>query len=141
MNGVGDGDGTPDALQDGDGDGLVNGSKQTRGTNPANPDTDGNGLSDGAEVVVHATNPLAVDRDDDACGDGKELTFATRNPTDRRAGAALTAAPNPLVVFRDSAVGAADAQAMFACFRAGAQTGKPVLSRTSMAWREGRSRV
>jgi hypothetical protein len=39
---------------------------------------------------------------------------------------ALFAAPNPLVVFKDSAVTAGDAQAVFAYFKAGAKTGKPV---------------
>ena len=44
--------GVPDGLEDFDGDGLVNGGEQERGTHPLLPDADDDGGGDGAEVAA-----------------------------------------------------------------------------------------
>jgi hypothetical protein len=90
-------------------------------------DIDGDGLGNSYETSI-GTSPLVADTDGDGCGDGKELTFATLNPTNpwdffSVPVPALFAAPDPTVVFKDSAVAAQDAQAVFAYFKAGAHTG------------------
>ena len=65
----------------------------------------------------------------DGCVDGAELALVPptdpANPWDFYSVPvpALIAAPDPLVVVRDGAVGAADAQAVFAYFKAGARLG------------------
>ncbi len=73
-----------------------------------------------------------LDTDNDGCSDVYELGLVPPtnglDPWDFYSVPvpALIAAPNPLVVFRDSAVGAGDAQAVFAYYKAGAKAGKPV---------------
>jgi acyl-homoserine lactone acylase PvdQ len=72
------------------------------------------------------------DSDSDGCRDTEELQLAPA--TDPHNGwdffsvpvPALFAAPDPTVVFRNSAVTASDAQAVFAYFKAGAHTGTTV---------------
>ncbi|WP_135855323.1 hypothetical protein [Halorussus salinus] len=91
-----DGDGTLDASEDFESDGLDNKREQTHdtdphvadtdgdnltdgvevdthGTDPSAPDTDGDGLQDGAEVQVHGTEPLTADTDGDGVADGAEV--------------------------------------------------------------------
>ncbi len=75
---------------------------------------------------------LDPDTDNDGCRDTEELQLVP--PTDLHDAwdffsvpvPALFAAPNPLVVFRDSIVSASDAQAVFGYFKAGAHTGATV---------------
>ncbi|TAK56451.1 MAG: hypothetical protein EPO22_13640 [Dehalococcoidia bacterium] len=136
-----DGDGLTDGAEvnsyatnplvaDTDGDGLSDGAEvNTYATNPLVADTDGDGLSDGAEVNTYATNPLVADTDDDGCGDGKEFTLVPPidplDPWDFYSVPvpALFVAPNPLIVFKDKVVSAADSQAIFGYFTRGARTG------------------
>lgn len=69
---------------DSDGDGLVDGSEASIGTNSANPDSDGDGRFDGDEVAtdrLFQTDPLNPDTDGDGAADGAELA-AGSNPTD-----------------------------------------------------------
>jgi len=79
-----------------------------------------------------ATVNVTLDTDGDGCADVKEPLLVPptdpNNPWDFFSVPvpALFAAPNPLIVFRDSQVGASDAQAVFAYFKQGAKTGKPV---------------
>jgi hypothetical protein len=72
------------------------------------------------------------DTDDDGCPDAKEALLAPpTNPNDpwdfySVPVPALLAAPNPLIDVRDNAVTAADAQAVFAYFKAGAKSGTTI---------------
>ncbi len=72
-----------------------------------------------------------LDSDDDGCADVYELGLIPPtnglDPWDFYSVPvpALIFAPSPLTTFRDRVVGAADAQAVFAYFKAGAKTGKP----------------
>ncbi len=71
-----------------------------------------------------------VDDDGDACKSTSEPAFGL-NPLDSWdfysvPVPSLLAAPNPRLVFKDSIVGAADAQAVFAYFKAGARAGTAV---------------
>ena len=50
-----DGDGTSDAAEDLDGDGLTAAGEQLAASSPLEPDTDGDDLSDGAEIHTHGT--------------------------------------------------------------------------------------
>ncbi len=70
-----DGDGLPDWVEDGDGDGTVDPGE----TDPHNPDTDGDGLPDGIEDANHngtvdpgETDPRNPDTDGDGLLDGIE---------------------------------------------------------------------
>ncbi len=131
---------TASDLADGDGDGLVNTvetntgvfmSLSDTGTNPSVADTDGDLLSDGAEVLFYDTDPFIQDTDGDGCGDGHEVTFPALSPTNSWdffsvPVPALMFAPSPSTTLRDGAVGAADAQAVFSYFKAGAKTGKAI---------------
>lgn len=73
-----------------------------------------------------------ADADGDACPDVKEpLLVPPTDPNDpwdfySVPVPVLMYAPSPLTTFRDSAVGAADAQAIFAYFKANAKAGAPV---------------
>jgi len=58
---------------DADGDGLLNSSESSLGTDPRNADTDSDGLSDGNEVNTYGTDPLASDSDTDGLNDGNEV--------------------------------------------------------------------
>ena len=114
---------------DADSDALSNAQELAHGTNPCAPDTDGDTLPDGAEVNVYTTDPTKPDTDADACGDAKELVLVPpTSPVNRWdfysvPVPALIAAPNPLGRVADHAVGPADAQAVFAYFKAGAHLG------------------
>lgn len=74
-----DENGTNDADEDSDSDGLSNLKEYELKTNPNNKDTDGDSLTDGDEVNKHKTNPLVVDTDEDGLEDGDEVKFGT-NP-------------------------------------------------------------
>lgn len=68
-----DGDGTSDAAEDFDGDGLKNKEEIEEGTNPLDADTDGDELPDGDEKNKHNTDPLKYDTDEDGISDGDEI--------------------------------------------------------------------
>ena len=78
-----------------------------------------------------ADDAVDFDDDNDVCVDDEEpLLVPPINPLNRWdfysvPVPALIAAPNPLIVFKDDAVGAADAQAVFAYFKVGSKAGKP----------------
>ena len=98
------------------------------GTNPNSSDTDGDGLSDGLEVFTYHTNPLVADTDADGCGDGLEVTALAPTPrTHGTSTASRCRRCSPRRIRRPSfptqIVAAADAQAVFAYFKGGAQTG------------------
>jgi glucose/arabinose dehydrogenase len=95
----------PDGTADADGDGLANASEMASGTEPCVPDTDADGCKDGPELGFVALSPT-----------NQWDFFSVPVP-------ALYAASNPLIVFRDNAVSASDAQAVFAYFKRGAKTG------------------
>ncbi len=84
-------------------------------------DTDGDG----------ADNSVDFDDDNDVCVDVEEpLLVPPINPLNAWdfysvPVPALIAAPNPLIVFKDDAVGAQDAQSVFAYYRVGSKAGKP----------------
>ncbi|GAA4128699.1 hypothetical protein GCM10022215_40450 [Nocardioides fonticola] len=76
-----DGDGTGDAAEDLDGDGLTNlqefsGSLNTgygnQPTDPTKADTDNDGLSDSQEIKLTGTDPNKADTDGDGTGDAQE---------------------------------------------------------------------
>jgi hypothetical protein len=73
-----DGDGTPDAQEDEDGDGATSIVEQANGSDPLQPDGDADGLSDAVELARH-TNPLVADSDGDGLDDGAEVR-ANTNP-------------------------------------------------------------
>ncbi len=83
------------------------------------------------ELILPAP-PAVPDTDGDGCNDPKELLLVPptdpNNPWDFYSVPvpALFAASNPLTDFKDSMVRAADAQAIFAYYKAGAQAGTPV---------------
>jgi hypothetical protein len=106
LEGDSDGDGIPDAWEDGkglnkqlaadaaldpDSDGLTNLQEYQKGTEPKNADTDGDGIKDGAEtntgrfIGVNDTgsNPLLKDSDGDGVLDGAELVLGT-SPADAK---------------------------------------------------------
>ncbi|QLG60268.1 hypothetical protein [Halorarum salinum] len=58
-----DGDGTGDALEDPDAEGLVNIDEQAAGTSPTDADTDDDTLTDFFEVERSLTSPVGVDSD------------------------------------------------------------------------------
>lgn len=66
-----DADGTSDAAEDTDGDGLTNLREQQRGTSPTEPDADRDDSTDGAEVAA-GTDPGKSDTDGDTLLDGAE---------------------------------------------------------------------
>jgi len=80
-----------------------------------------------APLNISSSNP---DTDADGCGDTAEVALALdpTSPWDFYSVPvpALMFAPSPLTTFRDNTVGAADAQAVFAYFKAGAKAGKTV---------------
>lgn len=71
-----DEDGTLDGDEDTDGDGIINKTEITNGTDPAFEDTDIDGLTD-KEEETYNTNPLNADTDDDGVSDGKEIELGT----------------------------------------------------------------
>ncbi|MBT2597925.1 VWA domain-containing protein [Arthrobacter sp. ISL-72] len=79
-----DADGTSDAEEDHDGDGLTAAGEQSAGTSAVDRDTDGDGLND-AQEPTNRTDPLRADTDGDTLRDGAELrakTDATNPDTD-----------------------------------------------------------
>jgi hypothetical protein len=67
-----DGDGTPDGVEDHDGDALSAAQEQSAGTSPVDPDSDDDGLRDGEEGV-HGALPTKADTDEDGLLDGAEV--------------------------------------------------------------------
>jgi len=80
-----DRDGLTDAIEDANGNGVVDAGE----TDPLNPDTDGDGLVDGVEtntgIFVNfadtGTDPINPDTDGDGFNDGEEIAAGT-NPLD-----------------------------------------------------------
>ncbi len=82
-----DSDGTLDAVDDQDGDGLSNLAEiRTYATNPMSFDTDSDGLGDRDELTVYGTNPALADTDSDGFDDLYEIntgfvpTLASSSP-------------------------------------------------------------
>ena len=73
-----DTNGTSDAEEDFDQDGIDNITEIKQGTNPMSYDSDNDNLSD-KEEKIYGTNPLVEDTDGDGASDGLEITLAT-NP-------------------------------------------------------------
>lgn len=74
-------DGTGDACQDSDGDGLIDAEEiLLYGTDPDDADSDNDGLTDGEEVLFYGTEPLIQDTDGDGLTDGLETTVVGINP-------------------------------------------------------------
>jgi hypothetical protein len=67
-----DGDGTSDAGEDPDGDGVKNLEEQSEGTHPRAADSDGDGVDDDTEIEESLLDPLNNDSDDDGLRDGLE---------------------------------------------------------------------
>lgn len=67
-----DGDGTPDPVEDPDGDGLDNAGEFANGTDPQYADIDADGLTDPDEIT-NGTDPESADTDGDGLKDGVEL--------------------------------------------------------------------
>lgn len=72
-----DSNGTDDAYEDCDGDGLVAIEEIEQQTNPFIADSDDDGLVDGEEVHKYCTKPDVKDTDKDGVNDGKEIEIAT----------------------------------------------------------------
>lgn len=72
-----DQDGTTDAAEDTDEDGLNNGSELAAGTDPLIPDSDDDTLLDGAEINDFGSDPLKRDSDDDGLSDDSEQRLGT----------------------------------------------------------------
>lgn len=93
------------------------------------PDTDLDGANDCAESRM-GTDRTKVDTDGDRCGDAKEppIGLDPGDPWDFYSVPipALYAAPDPNRALADGKVGAVDAQAVFAYFKAGAAEGMSV---------------
>lgn len=68
--------GTSDADEDYDGDGLSNRTEVELGTNPLRKDTDGDSLSD-ADEPEYGTDRLLEDTDSDGASDGNEILLGT----------------------------------------------------------------
>ena len=96
---------------------------------PGSADPDDDGLTNVAEYQS-GTDPCNPDTDADACDDAREgaLGLDPRNPWDFFSVPvpALLAATDPLVVFKVGTLGAGDAQAVFAYFKASARAGTTV---------------
>ncbi len=84
-----------DALQDEDGDGLLNLDEYVNGTHPNLIDSDRDNLSDGDEVHVYATDPMRSDTDGDGLLDGFELAVGA-DPLDASSYGAAVPATHPL---------------------------------------------
>jgi hypothetical protein len=72
-----DGDGTTDAREDFDGDGLSTAEEQSHGTSPVDADTDFDRLDDSTELFETETDPFAPDTDDDGLLDNEEIDLDT----------------------------------------------------------------
>ncbi len=70
-----DDNGTNDANEDTDNDGLTNLREYQLGTDPMNEDSDGDGLSDSEEVNIYYTNPTDKDTYGDEANDGWEVEY------------------------------------------------------------------
>ena len=68
-----DGNGTPDGLEDSDGDGISNSRELELGTKLDVDDTDEDGINDGDEINIYFTDPLKEDTDGDDVIDGLEV--------------------------------------------------------------------
>jgi len=66
--------------EDSDGDGLINNTEISIGTDILKADTDGDKLLDGDEVNVYTTNPLLPDTDEDGVLDGEEILVQHSDP-------------------------------------------------------------
>jgi hypothetical protein len=66
------GDGTSDAGEDPDGDGVKNFEEQSEGTHPRAADSDGDGVDNDAEIEESLLDPLKNDSDADGLSDGLE---------------------------------------------------------------------
>ncbi len=108
--------------------GDVNGDGRADIIVGASNETVGGALAQGRAYVFAGVT--AMDTDGDGCSDPKEplLGLNYTNPWDFYSVPvpALIAAPDPTLVFADANVAAADAQAVFAYYKAGARVGKPV---------------
>ena len=69
------GNGTGDACEDSDSDGVIDFLEIILGTDPSLQDTDGDGLTDGVEIDLFDTDPLNDDSDGDGISDSIELLF------------------------------------------------------------------
>ena len=113
---------------DASGNVLIADTENNRVRGVFSPDTDGDGLGDGAETTIYGTNINNVDTDGDGCHDYPEVTRGYLDPTNpwdfySVPVPALYLAANPQTDFKDSAISASDAQAVFAYFRKNAHTG------------------
>ncbi len=118
---------------DSDGDGIAdNADDCPTVANADQADSDADGLGDACEASVYGTSPSNKDTDGDGCNDGPEVrTYPALSPLNQWdfysvPVPALIAAPSPQGKTKDSAVGAGDAQAVFAYFKANARAGSTV---------------